>query len=158
MEARGLLLGRVHAYREGERKSTTAGLQQTLELLSARHHKVSPHPNPPQLRSTHLHFSPLCICHVHPPFVNFARLAAVRKPPTLSSFLSPPPPPLPPRTSSRFASGAPQLKDWWTEVQGEQVRDLEVIEAPARAARTLSGPRGRSTWRSTAEGACRGLP
>ena len=28
---------------------------------------------------------------------------------------------------------ATQLKDWWTEVQGEQVRDLEVIEAPAGA-------------------------
>ncbi|CAM9704007.1 unnamed protein product, partial [Hapterophycus canaliculatus] len=31
---------------------------------------------------------------------------------------------------SATIGNAQQLKDWWTEVQGEQVRDLEVIEAP----------------------------
>ncbi|CAM9938300.1 unnamed protein product [Pylaiella littoralis] len=34
---------------------------------------------------------------------------------------------------SATIGNAQQLKDWWTEVQGEQVRDLEVIEAPAGA-------------------------
>lgn len=32
-----------------------------------------------------------------------------------------------------YRPGLAQLKDWWTEVQGEQARDLEVIEAPAGA-------------------------
>lgn len=45
--------------------------------------------------------------------------------------------PLPPLfrfwSYSSSSSSALQLKDWWTEVQGEQVRDLEVIEAPAGA-------------------------
>ncbi|CAN0014114.1 unnamed protein product [Ectocarpus sp. 6 AP-2014] len=34
---------------------------------------------------------------------------------------------------SATIGNAQQLKDWWTEVQGEQARDLEVIEAPAGA-------------------------